>query len=104
MKRQDETTPIENILSQRPSDPRNNQYVMEFITLRPSGISSIKFNKAKLGKQKYCLLGSTKYWVWEGRNWRAYVSKEGLLFEVLPNLSIDQAWKAWQRYRRLMGK
>lgn len=102
MKKSDETTPIQNILSQYPADPRNEQYVLEFITIRPTGTSSLELNKSKLGKQKYCLNGSVRSWVWEGENWRAYVSKRGLSFEVLETLSIDDAWMAWQEYRKLI--
>ena len=104
MLKQDETTPIQMILSQNPDDPRNTRYVSEFISLRPIGMSSIQFHKQRLGKQKYCFMGLVKYWVWEGKNWRASVSKRGLSFEVLPALSIDEAWEAWQEYRSLMGK
>jgi hypothetical protein len=100
MKRSDETTPLQNLLNQSPSDPRNQQYSLEFISLRPSDISSFKLNKSKLGKQKYCIMaGFYRCWVWEGENWRAYVSKRGLSFEVLPHLSIDEAWAAWQEYK-----
>jgi hypothetical protein len=100
MNKEYQTTPLQNILSEDPSDPRNQQYVSEFIFLRPWNISSIELNKSKLGKQKYCVsIGTLRCWVWEGESWRAYVSKEGLSFEVLLSLSIDKAWSAWQEYR-----
>lgn len=103
MNKSDETTPIQNILDQDRSDPRNLQFLSEFLSLRPSGISSLELNKTKLGKQKYCLtIGHIRCWIWEGENWRAYVSKKGLSFEVLPELSLDEAWKAWQEYRTLI--
>jgi hypothetical protein len=105
MNKEDETTPLQNILSQNSSDPRNDQYVSEFIRLRPNNISSVDLNKSKLGKQKYCIItGLIRCWVWEGENWRAYVSKEGLSFEVLPSLSLDEAWSAWQEYRNRIIK
>lgn len=105
MKRSDETTPLENILNQDPFDPRNQQYLLDFVSIRPYGMTSIQLNKNKLGKQKYYLVaGFVRCWVWEGENWRIYVSKRGTSFEVLQHLSIDEAWIAWQEYRGLVIK
>lgn len=61
-------------------------------------LSSVQFNKKVLGKQKYCYNGSVRYWVWEFDNYRVYVSKEGVSFEVLNSLSLEEAWLAWQDY------
>jgi len=100
MNKTDITEPIINILSQEISDEHSKQYIkdiLELMMLR-GDLSSIQFNKKKLGKQKYCWTGSVKNWVWEGEHWRDYVSSEGLAFEVLEGLNPDQAWGAWQDY------
>lgn len=98
MRKTDETTPIINIIFS--SKDKSNQYIkdnMQIMFARGKK-SSVEYHKVKLGKQNYCWLGSVRHWIWEGNNWRVYVSKRGAAFEVLSNLTVDEAWGAWQDY------
>ena len=98
MNRTDETVSIINLIF--PNKDRGDQYIKDTMHLMfaRGKLSSIKHHKKKLGKQKYCWVGFVRFWVWEGDNWRAYVSKRGVSFEVLATLNADEAWAAWQDY------
>lgn len=98
MKKTDETSPIINFIFSNKN--RGDQYIKDSMALMfaRGQLSSIKYHKQKLGKQNYCWLGSVKHWVWEGEKWRAYVSKRGVAFEVLADITEDEAWEAWQDY------
>ena len=61
----------------------------------------IAFHKRHLGRQNYTWLGSCRYWVWEGPDWRVMVSNDiGVCFEVKLNLTKDQVRLAWDNYRK----
>jgi hypothetical protein len=98
MKKSDITTPLVNILRDHNQLSFMIEQLKEFMLIRPSGVSSIKWHKQKLGKQKYCWKGFIKHWVWETDTWRVYVNKEGSSFEVLESLNGDQAIEAWKDY------
>jgi len=99
MKKNDLTIPIYNILFQFQDYNFIHKFNIEYLSIRPSDVSSIEHHKNKLGKQKYCItLPFKRCWIWEGENWRVYVSKKGAQFEVLENSTLEQAKIAWQDY------
>lgn len=102
MKKSDITTPIINIMLNQPDTSISDKYLNEYLAIgnvyRKLGLSAKEYHIKKLGKQTYCLLGFSRQWVWEFVNYRVYVSKEGITFEVLDGLSIDDAIKCWNDY------
>jgi len=98
MKKSDQTTPLLNLMSLPEHFKFMDRKIIEELHIRPAGISSIEHHKQKLGKQKYCWSGFVKHWVWESDAWRVYVSSEGSSFEVLENLSPENAIVAWKDY------
>jgi len=98
MNKEDNTTPIINRIYE--SKKMSDQLVKDSMALMfaRGKLSSIKYHKKKLGKQHYCYTGMVRYWVWEGDNWRVYVSKKGSSLEVLSTLTAKEAWAAWQDY------
>jgi hypothetical protein len=98
MKKSDISTPIINVLKTKTNyDIMNNNY-LKLMKARPINVSSLQWHKKKLGKHKYCWTSFIKRYVWEFENYRVYVSKEGVSFEVLESLSADQALDAWSDY------
>lgn len=56
----------------------------------------LSFVKEKLGRQKFTWRGFYRHHVWEGENWRIFVSNsEGIAFEVRENLTIDLVLAAY---------
>jgi len=65
---------------------------------------AVKFLKARLGRQKFCWQGSSvRNWVWEGDDWRAFASTRGVSFEVRTGSTVEQAFAAWQDFKRKVG-
>lgn len=104
MNKTDITTPIINLLHNIIYYDIMNVNYAKMQKARPIGVSFLKWHKQKLGKQKYCWTGFVKHWVWEFDNWRVYVSKEGASFEVLADLSAEDALAAWDEYYNLLIK
>lgn len=106
MKKDDETEAFLNYLygnKDKPfsiTKPYSDQYIRDMMTtmMARKDMSSVQYHKHKLGKQSFCKNIFSRHWVWEGDNWRVYVSKEGVSFEVLATLSFDEAWAAYQDY------
>ena len=98
------TAPILNILAgeknyKKYSSVFKKQTNEQSFIYRLKSSSSKELHKRKLGKQNYCLnIFGCRNWIWEGDNWRVYVSKEGFDFEVDQSLSIKDAMIAWQDY------
>jgi hypothetical protein len=106
MKKTDETDSVINYFYV--DKVRSDQYLKDNLNLMmtrcETGLSSIKWHKKVLGKQKYCWISFVKNWVWETDTWRVYVSKRGSSFELLKGLTLDQAWEAWQDYYNRMTR
>lgn len=102
MNRGTPTTPIINIIQDDKS--KTDQYLADILLLMRNRqpYSSKDFHKNKLGKQNYCLNGTVRHWVWQTDMWRVYVSKRGMVLEVLELSNINEAWEAWQDYLQKM--
>lgn len=98
-----------NYLYQLPSDKRSLyqdlQTQLMIMHACHSIDGSVDFHKKRLGKQKFCWQGSKfRYWIWEGKNWRAFASNhQGTSLEIRVGLSLDEALEAFQDYRRKVG-
>lgn len=56
--------------------------------------------KKWFGKQDYCYTTYRRYWVWEGKNWRAFANNEyGIGLEVRVGLSVNEIREAFQDFR-----
>lgn len=62
--------------------------------------SHLAFMKEKLGRQKFTWM---RHHVWEGENWRVYVSKEGIAFEVRETLSLQEMFVAYDDFLTKIG-
>lgn len=101
MNRSDTTTSIINLM-RGASDTDVNSYrdtSMTYQLLAREDGSVVKFHKSRLGKQDYCWNGEYRYWIWEGDDWRIYVSDiKGFCFEVAEGLNLSRALAVWNRY------
>lgn len=99
MNKSDITTPLVNLLNNQKYSQFMFDQTLEFLKLRPRLKSSLEWHKEKFGMQNYCInFPFKRCWVWEGTNWRVYVSKRGTSFEVLETLTPEQAMDAWHEY------
>ena len=102
MDKQDVSTPIINIMSNNGGMHLSTEYLADQMLLvnkrSQAKLSSKEFHKLKLGKQKYCWTGFIRHWVWEGNDWRVYVSNNGAAFEVKDGIDMVRAWAAWKDY------
>lgn len=101
-----ESTPILNIIQQGrdPFKMRDRlQALTAWVLSRPSALEmgAVEYMKSIWGRQDYCFDTYRRYWVWEGKGWRAFVNRDaGISFEVRKDLSPDEAWAEFEKFRR----
>lgn len=85
----------------------NKEYSDEYIKRMIRGVyfqvrtpdTLVEAHKRLLGRQTYCWNGEFRYWVWDYRTHRIYVSnKKGIGIEVEPNFDADQTMEILRDY------
>lgn len=61
------------------------------------------FSKRAWGLRNFVGRGSSRNWVWEGKDWRTFASKEGISFEVRIGISAERILGAWEDFRKNLG-
>lgn len=98
------TTPIENILQTEPG-------AWEFYRRRYMRLSHamkdfkpVTFHQMRLDKQHFCWTGVRRYWIWNFPPIRLFINNQkGVVFEVSPDLTVDEALDAFGLYEEVMG-
>lgn len=98
------TTPIENILQTEPGAweffHRNYTYLNQ--AMHSFGL--VRYHQTRLGKQSFCWTGVHRYWIWEYPPIRVFVNnRKGIVFEVAPHLTVDEALNAFGVYMEALG-
>lgn len=91
-------TPIENVLQ---ASCYADDFAKSYVGLL-RGVDSGRYidtHKNALGLQAFVFTSEFRYYVWETKLWRVFVSRgKGISFEVPEGISIEQAWVAWRNY------
>jgi len=98
------TTPIEMILQTEPEamDFFRKRYLRLNHAMRD--YKAVSFHQARLGKQSFCWTGVRRYWIWEFPPIRLFINnRKGVVFEVAPDLTVDEALDAFGVYEEVMG-
>jgi len=67
-------------------------------------LTPVEYFKQQLGRQDRTWNGEFRYWIWERRNWRAYVSNlRGISIELPAGLSEPEWLKCWADVRASLG-
>jgi hypothetical protein len=94
------TTAIENIVDHVKYWPDYRDFCLSL----PRPRSLITIHQTKLGRQTTTIQGSAhRLWVWVRPTWTVFVGNtKGICFEVPEETAPEQAWAAWEEYKKLI--
>lgn len=80
-------------------------HLMKEVESAANAEGQVEFHKQRLGKQRVCFQSTFRYWVWEGKGWRVFASNKAgrVSVEVRAGLNKQNAWRAFDEYRRQVG-
>ena len=85
-------------------DTVHREIMKMYMFPRSVGQRPVEFMKSRLGRQAYTWTGEFRFWVWEGDDWRVYVSNiQGISVEVRATLSASDAREVWKRFAEKLG-
>ena len=95
------TVAIESLVDSRAFSPN----YITFCKSLPRPRNLVKIHQAKLGRQSTTIQGSAhRLWVWVHPTWTVFVgNNKGICFEVPKGTTPEQAWAAWNDYKRLIA-
>lgn len=97
------TTPIENVLAEDPA--LFELFLKQFLELSLKTKPKVECHKEKLGPQTFTWNGEFRFWVWDRKGYRLFVSNlKGLCFEVPPETTPTQAFQTWRSYCDMMNR
>lgn len=98
------TTPVENLLGKDGLDLYMRKVRALYRELG-QGVHLVQWTTARLGKPNRTFKGEFFYRIWEGPRWSLYVAnRKGFCFEVLPGLSADEAFAAFEEILEALSK
>lgn len=97
------TTPLINLVETRESLVRFAEE-MGRLRERRGDRTAIGHHEDRLGKARGTFTSEYRWSVWEGPNWRVFVSRKGGVgFEVKETLSEAEGWAAFDDYAKKVG-